>query len=515
MAATENTASAPPPTDYSPRLYNDDLAPATERKWGAFSIFNVWTSDVHSLYGYFLAASLFLVAGNTVKFLIGIGIGSLVIYWLMTLIGKAGVRTGVPYPVLARASFGTFGANVPALVRAVVATFWYGAQTSAAAGAIVAFLIRYDGPKHFHETTRLFDHSGLEVVCYLGVWAAQLLIISKGMETVRRFQDFAGPAVWLMMLILAVGLSVQAGVLSFSVDMPAGDLAALAKSATGLSVTPGSVAAIAAIAATWITYFAALFLNFGDFARFTPSEKVLRKGNIWGLPVNLILFSFVAALTTAAASKVYGEVILEPAKISAKFDSAFLVLLAALTFAVATLGINVVANFVSPAFDFANVAPRYVDFRRGGLIAAVIALLLYPLHPWDNAPSFVNAIGSTMGPLFGVIVVDYYLVRRAQLNVPALYQEHGEFRFQGGWNIRAFAAAAVGAVFASILPVYGPSGYADALGPYSWFIGVIVSGLLYFALCGAKSRIVGTGSEAAAKAEEEPGAAPEPEPETA
>ncbi|WP_030942060.1 NCS1 family nucleobase:cation symporter-1 [Streptomyces sp. NRRL S-646] len=489
MPATDSAdadRTATPP-GYSPRLYNEDLAPATERKWGAFSIFNVWTSDVHSLYGYFLAASLFLVAGNTFKFLIGIGVGSLIIYWLMTLIGKAGVKTGVPYPVLARASFGTFGANVPALVRAVVATFWYGAQTSAAAGAIVAFLVRYDGPKHLHETTRLFDHSGLEVLCYLGVWAAQLLIISKGMETVRRFQDFAGPAVWLMMLILAIALSVKAGALSFSVDMPSGDLAALAKSATGLDVSPGSLAAIAAIAATWVTYFAALFLNFGDFARFAPDAKALKKGNIWGLPVNLILFSLVAAITTAAASKVYGEVILEPAKVSAKFDSAVLVLLAALTFAVATLGINVVANFVSPAFDFANVAPKYVTFRRGGLIAAVIALLLYPLHPWDNAPSFVNAIGSTMGPIFGVIVVDYYLIRKTQLNVPALYDEGGEFRFQGGWNVRAFAAGVVGAVFSSILPVYGPSGYGATLGPYSWFIGVVVAGVLYFAFSGGKS----------------------------
>ncbi|MFF7265875.1 NCS1 family nucleobase:cation symporter-1 [Streptomyces sp. NPDC008159] len=489
MTATDSAdadrTAAPP--GYSPRLYNADLAPATERKWGAFSIFNVWTSDVHSLYGYFLAASLFLVAGNTFKFLIGIGVGSLIIYWLMTLIGKAGVKTGVPYPVLARASFGTFGANVPALVRAVVATFWYGAQTSAAAGAIVAFLVRYDGPKHLHETSRLFDHSGLEVLCYLGVWAAQLLIISKGMETVRRFQDFAGPAVWVMMLILAIALSVKAGTLSFSVDMPSGDLAALAKSATGLDVSPGSLAAIAAIAATWVTYFAALFLNFGDFARFTPDTKALKKGNLWGLPVNLVLFSLVAAITTAAAGKVYGEVILEPAEISAKFDSAFLVLLAALTFAVATLGINVVANFVSPAFDFANVAPKHVTFRRGGLIAAVIALLLYPLHPWDNAPSFVNAIGSTMGPIFGVIVVDYYLIRKTQLNVPALYEEDGEFRFQGGWNIRAFAAGLVGAVFSSILPVYGPSGYGAALGPYSWFIGVAVAGVLYFAFSRGKS----------------------------
>ena len=128
----------------SPRLHNEDLAPAKERNWGPFSIFNVWTSDVHSLYGYFLAASLFLVAGGGLKFLFAIAVGSVIIYYLMTLVGNMGVKTGVPYPVLARSSFGVFGANIPALVRAIVATFWYGAQTSAAAGAIEAGITATD-----------------------------------------------------------------------------------------------------------------------------------------------------------------------------------------------------------------------------------------------------------------------------------------------------------------------------------------------------------------------------------
>src|SRR5213592_5162816 len=135
----------------SPRLYNEDLAPAKERRWGPFSIFNVWTSDVHSLWGYYLAASLFLLCGTFVNFLLAIGIGSLVIFALMNLIGYAGVKTGVPYPVLARASFGIWGANVPALVRAVVACFWYGAQTAAASGAIVALLIRSETFMNFHQ----------------------------------------------------------------------------------------------------------------------------------------------------------------------------------------------------------------------------------------------------------------------------------------------------------------------------------------------------------------------------
>ena len=206
----------------SPSLYNEDLAPAKVRNWGAFSIFNVWTSDVHSLWGYYLAASLFLLCGSFVNFILAIGTGSLVIFVLMSLIGNAGVRTGVPYPVLARASFGVWGANIPALARAIVACFWYGAQTAAASGAIVALLTRMDTFKSFHETTHVLGHSGLEVICFVVIWALQLLIIQRGMETVRRFQDWAGPAVWLMMLVLAVYLCIKAGGISVDRPDPAG-----------------------------------------------------------------------------------------------------------------------------------------------------------------------------------------------------------------------------------------------------------------------------------------------------
>lgn len=477
------------PSDASPALYNEDLAPARERRWGAFSIFNVWTSDVHSLWGYYLAASLFLLCGSFVNFLVAIGIGSLVIFALMNLMGYAGVRTGVPYPVLARASFGVWGANVPALVRAVVACFWYGAQTAAASGAIVALLTRSDAFMAFHKHTHFLGHSGLEVICFVVIWALQLLIIQHGMETVRRFQDWAGPAVWIMMLILAVGLVVKAGGFSFSHGIPQDVLLAKTKDA-GIVGAPGSPGALAAVAATWITYFAALYLNFCDFARFAPDARTVRKGNLWGLPINLILFSLVAGVTTIAAFTVYGEVMIHPEEISARFDSWFLALLAAVTFAVATLGINVVANFVSPAFDFSNVFPRAIDFKKGGYIAALIALVLYPFAPWEgNAASFVGAIGATMGPLFGVILVDYYLIARGSIDVEALYREHGPYRYQGGFNVNAFVAAVTGAVFSSVLPSFTvllPSWW----GVYGWFFGVAIAGAAYYVLSVLRPRPV-------------------------
>lgn len=465
----------------SPGLYNEDLAPATVRNWGPFSIFNVWTSDVHSLWGYYLAASLFLLCGGFVNFILAIGLASIVVYLLMSLIGAAGVRTGVPYPVLARASFGVWGANLPALVRAIVACFWYGAQTSLASGAIVALLIRIDAFRSFHESTHWLGHSGLEVICFVVVWALQLLIIQHGMETVRRFQDWAGPAVWVMMLILSVGLIVKAGGISFSSGIPADVLAEKTKDA-GVPGAPGSIPALFAVAATWITYFAALYLNFCDFSRYAPDAAAVRKGNIWGLPVNLILFCLVAGVTTIAAYQVYGEALLHPEQISAKFDNWLLALIAALTFAVATLGINVVANFVSPAFDFSNVAPNLIDFKKGGYIAALIALVLYPFAPWESgAAVFVNAIGATMGPIFGVIMVDYYLIAKGRIDVAALYDADGAYRYAGGWNVSALIAGAIGALFSSILPNFTnwlPSWW----GGYSWFFGVAIAGVAYYAL---------------------------------
>ena len=465
----------------SPSLHNEDLAPAEVRNWGAFSIFNVWTSDVHSLWGYYLAASLFLLCGSFLNFIIAIGAGSIVIFVLMTMVGNAGVRTGVPYPVLARASFGIWGANFPAIVRAIVACFWYGAQTAAASGAIVALLTRNGSLLAFHQNSHILGHSTLEVICFVIVWAAQLLIIQRGMETVRKFQDWAGPAVWLMMLLLAIYLVVKAGGFSFGAEIPRDVL--LQKTAdAGVPGEPGSTSALFAVAATWITYFAALYLNFCDFSRYAPDEKTLQKGNLWGLPVNLILFSLVAGVTTTAAYAVYGEVLLHPDQISAKFDSVFLALLAALTFCVATLGINVVANFVSPAFDFANVFPRQIDFKKGGYIAAVIALVLYPFAPWEGgAAHFVGMIGSTMGPIFGIMMVDYYLIRAGKLDVNALYQENGEYRFQNGYNTAAFIAAAIGILFSTILPNF-TSVLPSWWGVYGWFFGVGIAGVVYYAL---------------------------------
>jgi NCS1 family nucleobase:cation symporter-1 len=250
----------------------------------------------------------------------------------------------------------------------------------------------------------------------------------------------------------------------------------------GVPGLPGSWTALFAVAAIWVTYFSALYLNFCDFSRYGKNKDAVRIGNLWGLPINLVLFSLVAGVTTIAAYDVYGEVLLYPDQISAKFESWFLALLAAATFAVATLGINVVANFVSPAFDFSNVFPKHISFKKGGYIAALIALVLYPFAPWEGgAAHFVGVIGATMGPIFGVMMVDYYLIRKGVVDVNALYHEQGEYRYRNGWNIAAFVAAGIGAVFSSILP-----NFTDVLpawwGVYGWFFGVGIAAVAYYAI---------------------------------
>ena len=290
------------------------------------------------------------------------------------------------------------------------------------------------------------------------------------------------------MLVLAVGLCIKAGGFSFDHGIPQEVLLAKTKDA-GVTGTPGSFWALTAVGATWVTYFAALYLNFCDFSRYAPDKATVRRGNQWGLPINLVLFSLVAGVTTIAAFKVYGEVLLHPEQISAKFDSWLLALIAAISFAAATLGINVVANFVSAAFDISNVFPRTISFKKGGYIAAGIALVLYPFAPWEgNAAHFVNAIGSTMGPLLGIILSDYYLVAKGRVNVEALYQEHGEYRYQGGWNVNALVATGVGAIFSTILPTF-TSVLPAWWNTYGWFFGVVIGGGVYLVLAAIRPRV--------------------------
>ena len=415
------------------------------RNWGAFSIFNVWTSDVHSLWGYYLAASLFLLCGSFVNFMLAIGIGSLVIFVLMNLVGYAGVKTGVPYPVLARASFGIWGANLPALVRAIVACFWYGAQTAAASGAIVALLTRSDAlmavpPEHAFP--RPLGAGGDLLRHRLGAAAA---------DHPARHGD--GAAVPGLGRPGGVGDDADPG------DRPVRQGRRLLVRRTRFRRTccsrrPRTPAFPASRARS-----AALMAVGGDldhlFRRALPEFLRLlalragQGGGAEGQPLGPAgqpdrCSRWSPASPRSPPSRSIDEVLLHPDQISAKFDSWFLALLAALTFAVATLGINVVANFVSPAFDFSNVFPKHDRLQEGRLYRGADRAGALSLRAVGRQRRRASSalIGATMGPIFGIIMVDYYLIaqrqgRRRRRSI----SEDGEYRYQSGWNVNALIAA--------------------------------------------------------------------------
>ncbi|MEU4254510.1 NCS1 family nucleobase:cation symporter-1 [Amycolatopsis sp. NPDC026612] len=462
---TEPSQETPTPPD--PRLWNEDLAPAQDRRWKVYDIFALWMSDVHNLGNYTFAAGLFVLGLSAWQVFTALLFGFVLIYFGMNLMGRIGQRTGVPFPVVARLSFGTFGANLPALVRAVIAIFWYGIQTYLASVAITLLVLAIDpGLKPWTEHGFLGLHA-LGWICFVALWAVQALILTRGMESVRKFQDWCGPAIWVVMIALAVWI-LAAGHWNISFTSSPKQLS------TGEQIRQWFGAA-GLILATYGT----LMLNFCDFSRFAPDQKTVRRGNFWGLPINSTAFALLSVVVTAGSMQVFGEAITDPAALLAKVHNTPVLIVGALTFAIATMGVNIVANFVSPAYDLANIWPKRITFTIGGMISAVAALCVLPWKLYSS-PAVVNyflgGLGAFLGPLFGIMIVDYYLIRRGQVDVAQLFVDGGSYPRV---NPRAFATffptASLAAVIA-LVPYFAPAA------PYSWFIGTASSALLYYAV---------------------------------
>lgn len=456
--------------NYSERLYNEDLAPVEERTWTGYSLFAMWMADVHSIGGYTFAAGLFFLGLAGWEVFLALLVGITAVYFLMNLTGIAGQRHGIPYPVLARISFGVFGANIPALIRAIIAIFWYGIQTWLASVAVLVLLLRIFPGLESLTYNSFLGLSTLGWVCFLVLWAAQLFVLNHGMETVRRFVDWAGPAIYVAMFALAIWILIEArGQIGLNL------------SSEELS-TGGAILAFFTAASLVVAYFSTLLLNFCDFSRFSPSERMVKWGNFWGLPVNFTAFSLVTVVVTAGSVAVFGEAITDPVEIVARIPNTLVLILGAVTFAVATVGINIVANFVSPAYDLSNVAPKYIDFKRGGVITALLALLVTPWNIYSSPVAinyFLGGLGAFLGPLFGIIIVDYYLVRRGHVEVDGLYREGAAsaYWYRGGVNRRAvwvFGITAAVSIIIALVPAFG------VFAPFSWFVGAGLSGALYW-----------------------------------
>ncbi|WP_367110942.1 NCS1 family nucleobase:cation symporter-1 [uncultured Psychrobacter sp.] len=458
------------------RLYNDDLAPlqAEERNWGWFSIFNVWSNDIQSLFGYTLAASLFLSYGLSGWWVMAAIIcAGFIVMFMVNLTGKPSVKYGVPFPVLIRASMGINGANLPAVLRAIIGIFWYGVQTYFASTAVAILLAVFMGSSD----STFLGLNGTAWLAFVIVWVFQIMLFWAGIEPIKHFLNWAGPLVYVVMVILMGMIWYQSG----SELIPA--INSIFTSGSDYAGT--SVQAFTAIVGTMVAYFAAVVINFGDFSRFLCSERDMRKGNLLGLPVNMVFFSFIALIITAGTLVLFGEALTNPSDIVERVDSLPLTIVAALTFFAATVGINMVANFIPPAYDLANLFPRHINFRRGGLITAVIAFFVGAL--WLSVISkigivgFVNVVGAIIAPFFGILVIDYYIIRRQKINMNDLFsaQPTGAYYYTKGWNIRGLIAFAIGALF-SVATVLVPS-LAKFEG-YGFLLGAALGGIVYWLL---------------------------------
>ena len=303
-------------TNRDKRLYNKDLAPTEEKKknWGWFEIFNVWANDVQSLFGYTLAASLFIASGlNGWAVFLALILAGFFIMWLVNLSGKPSVKHGIPFPVFVRSSMGVFGANFPAMARGLVAMFWYGAQTYAASTAVALLLTGITGSSGSGD---FLGMSNIMWISFIFVSGFQIYLFWQGIDLIRKFLNFAGPAVYVVMIVLMLAIWIKAGGGLLS---EVGQIFSGGERSGGFEGL-GSMGAFLAVFGIMVGYFAAVVINFGDFSRFVKNENEMKKGNLYGLVGNIVLFSFITLMITGGTIAVFGEYVAQPTDMVAKVD---------------------------------------------------------------------------------------------------------------------------------------------------------------------------------------------------
>ena len=475
---------------YHPRLTNEDLAPLHKQHWTSYNFFAFWMSDVHSVGGYVFAGSLFALGLAAWQVLVALLIGIGIVYLLCNLVARPSQAIGVPYPVACRVPFGVLGANVPAIIRGLIAVAWYGIQTYLASASLVILAITLWPDLAPYGDKAQYGFLGLSLLGWIGfaiMWVAQALVFWRGMEAIRKFIDFCGPAVYIVMFLLCGYLVIKAGWSNIDFNLAEDGI-----TLTGWAVLPVLISAIALV----VSYFSGPMLNYGDFSRYGKSFAAVKKGNFLGLPVNFLVFSVIVVVTAAATRPVYGELIIDPVETVGRLGNTFAIVLGALTFMIATVGINIVANFVSPAFDFSNVAPQRISWRMGGMIAAVGSVLLTPWNLFNSPTTMhytLDILGAFIGPLYGVLIADYYLVKKRQVVVDDLYtmDSKGAYFYKKGYNPIAIIATGVGAVSALLLVFVGSSQQAT----YSWFLGAALAFVIHLLVSRRVNAPVATSSQ--------------------
>lgn len=467
-------------------LYNEDLAPvpAERRKWKTWNYAALWISMSLCIPTYMLASSLIEGGMNWWQSILTIFLGNTIVLVPMILNGHAGAKYGIPFPVFARASFGTRGANIPALLRAIVACGWFGIQTWIG-GFSVYQMLRVWIPS-LETLPQVFpDSFGLQTgpaICFLLFWLLNMWVVYLGVESIRKllvFKAFFLPLAALALLFWAINAGNGLGPI---LSQPA--------RLTGAAFWNYFFPALTGMVGFWAT----LSLNIPDFTRYARNQKAQINGQIIGLPPSMTLFAFIGVVVTSATFIIYGETIWDPVVLAGKFQNKLLVSFAMIAVAISTLATNIAANIVSPANDFANLAPRKINFRTGGYITGIIGILIFPwkliADPNGYIFTWLIAYSSLLGPVGGILIADYYFIRRQQLQLNELYSHQGQYGFRNGFNSAAIVALLAGVlpnipgfllqiklISATTFPVWVSNLYN-----YAWFVGFFISGIIYMLL---------------------------------
>ena len=476
----------------SSSLYSEDLAPVppAKRTWNTWNYAALWISMSLCIPTYMLASSLIDGGMNWWQAILTILLGNTIVLVPMILNGHAGAKYGIPFPVFARASFGVRGANIPALLRAIVACGWFGIQTWIGGFALYQMLRLWIPaletlPEVFPSSFGLA--TGPAITFFL-FWLLNMYIVYLGVESIKKLLVFKAlflPLAALALLFWAISASKGLGPI----------LAQPSRFASSSAFFHFFFPALTGMIGFWAT----LSLNIPDFTRYAKSQRAQIVGQAIGLPPSMTLFAFIGVAVTSATMIIYGSTIWDPVVLAGKFENRLLVSVAMIAVVISTLATNIAANIVSPANDFANLAPKKISFKTGGLITGIVGVLIFPwkliADPTGYIFTWLVGYSSLLGPIGGIMIADYYFIRRQQLNTPALYQHKSEYGFNNGINYAAIAALLLGIIpnipgFLTVIKVIAADAvpaWVSGLYNYAWFVGFFVSGISYMVIMKRKT----------------------------
>ena len=460
-----HTGSLAAETIRSSSLYNKDLAPvpSERRVWRTYNYAALWISMSVNIPTYMLASGMIAGGMNWKQALFTVFLGNVLVLIPMLLNAHAGARYGIPFPVFARASFGVLGANVPAILRALVACGWFGIQTWIGGEAINAMITALaPGWAHFAYGAAL---------CFGFFWLHNVLVILRGIETIRFLQGVSAPFLLLIGFALLLWARSKAGGFGPMLASPS-------KFQSFGEFFRFFVPSLTGVVGFWAT----VSLNIPDFTRYARSQRDQMLGQALGLPATMTFYSFIGIAVTSATLIIFGQTLWDPVAVLSRLGNPWAVVVAMIALLMATLNVNVAANVVSPANDFSNLSPRRISFRTGGLITCLVGILMQPWKLMANYGSYIFGwlVGYSgfLGPIAGVLICDYFLVRKKRLVTEDLYRRGGRYEYSRGFHWKAIAALAAGAAVAFVGLVV-PA--LRVLYNYAWFVGFAVSFLAYFA----------------------------------